>query len=111
MKLFTSLSAGLLCVGISLGTVACSGNTEASFQSSSTRYAVEQINSRPFLELVPGSMQNNAFLGERRITTRTEIAGVAFDLVYRERVVSDGQGRFSIEPLEVLELWIEGDRR
>lgn len=103
MKLLSTLSAGLLCAGLLLAAAACSGNTEASFQSSSTSYAVEEINSRPFLELIPGSMQNNAFLGERRITTRTEFDGVAFDLVYRERVVSDGQGRFSIEPLEVIE--------
>lgn len=58
--------------------------------------------SLPVLLQVPHAAQTAAHEGVRRVEIRWNLPAGAQSLAYRERVQTDGQGGFSITPLEVL---------
>jgi hypothetical protein len=58
---------------------------------------------QPFLDLIPDAPLNTTYAGTRHVTFSYRVNDVPVTLDYTERVISDGQGQFTVIPLDVAE--------
>ena len=83
-----------------LGLTACDQGPATAGSPTDARGAVA---STSLLHLMVGAPQRVEYQGVRRYEARWSDASGPQSLVYRERVSSDGRGRFAVDPVELIE--------
>jgi hypothetical protein len=58
---------------------------------------------QPLLERMIAAQESVRFQGERHVEAHWQVGTTHYDLQYLERVSADGAGRFSIEPIDLIE--------
>ena len=106
MRLYGKTLVGLGACALSL--MACGGESsvESSFDEGTggtVSLGADSLSS--ILALASTAPWTTRFAGTRRVESHIEVDGEMVDLVYRESVVADGQGNFSVDPVAILS-WI-----
>lgn len=96
------LVVGLALVATFIAT-ACSGDVGAPAASSSAQHlaSLPQDPAPSFLAAMIDAPARVAHTGLRRIEVRSTVDGEPTSLVYDERILADGTGRYAIEPVSV----------
>lgn len=98
--------AAALAFSFATGLLGCSGDVAA--PGSEASGAVAQMHSAytppppSFLAAMPDAPERVAHAGLRRVEYHVPVDGVTTDLVYDERVVASGDGRYAIDTVQVL---------
>ena len=83
--------------------LACGGGQGSGAIEPGTESQLAIAGSQSLLQKMVLAPSSVVFQGVRRVEAHWEVDGASQDLVYRELVSGDGQGRFAIDPLEVLQ--------
>lgn len=104
MKPHLIIPAALL--GLALATAACDSRAQESGGAPLTLQSPAVLRSdttQSLMRRICKSPWDVAFQGVRRIEQHWQVDTTSYSLVYREQVSADGNGRFAVDPLELIE--------